>query len=87
MVNKADLNPDVTRQLEECTSATGVEPIGRIPYDAAVTVASSRMRSVVEISNGPAAAAIRRVWQRVEARLQTTEWSSAPEAIVPLRTG
>ena len=87
VVNKADLNPDVTRQLEECASATGVEPIGRIPYDAAVTVAQLALRSVVEISNGPAAAAIRRVWQRVEARLQTTEWSSAPEAIVPLRTG
>jgi len=37
--------------------------LGRIPYDRAVTAAQLEARTVVELG-GPAAGAIRRIWER-----------------------
>lgn len=68
-VNKADLNPDVASALEDEARRLGVEPLARIAYDPEVTRAQLSASSVVEISDGPAAEAIRRLWQRVEERL------------------
>jgi len=71
-VNKADLNPEVARRLEAAAERRGIEPLGRVPYDPAVTQAQMAAQSVVETSDGPAADAIRRLWTEVEARL----WNS-----------
>ena len=41
-VNKADLNEDVTRSLEELAQQRGIAVVGRIPYDRAVTAGPDR---------------------------------------------
>lgn len=71
VVNKTDLNPQVTDQLEAEAQEYAVEPIGRIPYDAAITLAQVAKKSVVEFSNGPASVAVRELWDRIEDRLQS----------------
>jgi MinD superfamily P-loop ATPase len=65
-VNKWDLNPGASERIEAAARARGGHPVGRIPYDRAVTSAQVRGRAVVEIG-GPAAEAIRAVWE---------EWNS-----------
>lgn len=69
VVNKADLNPEMAEQLETAARSTGIEMIGRVPYDDDVTRAQIAGRSVVESSHGAAAEAIRRVWLRLQTRL------------------
>lgn len=67
-VNKADLNQEVTTRLENLAGQQGIAPVGRIPYDRAVTQAQIARQTVVEHSDGPAAQAIRRLWAKVEKR-------------------
>ena len=69
-VNKADLNNEVAGRLEEAAEALGIQPVGRVPYDAEVTQAQITAQSVVEASRGAAADAIRGVWGEVEGRLR-----------------
>lgn len=71
-VNKADLNEEITNRLEASARQCGIAVAGRIPYDAAVTRAQVARRSVVETSDGPAARAIRQLWNEVHARLQSS---------------
>lgn len=71
-VNKADLNEEATRQLEDLARQRGIAVVGRVPYDAAVTRAQVARQTVVEASDGPAAQAIRSVWAEVHRRLQAT---------------
>lgn len=68
-VNKADLNDEITRNLEELARARGIAVVGRIPYDRAVTQAQIARKTVVEASDGPAARAIRRLWAKTRERL------------------
>ena len=72
-VNKSDLNAEVADRLEAAARAAGIEPVGHVPYDPEVTRAQITASSVVEISNGPAADAIRSLWQRVEDHLHTCQ--------------
>ena len=69
-VNKADLNEEVTRSLEELARERGIAVVGRIPYDRAVTRAQIARKTVVEASDGPAAQAIRSLWAETHKRLR-----------------
>jgi MinD superfamily P-loop ATPase len=62
-VNKWDLNPEKTRQIEREAEQEGARSIGRIRYDSSFTRAQLAERSVVEI-DAPCAAEVRRVWER-----------------------
>ncbi len=68
-VNKADLNEQVAGEIETLAVRHGIAPVGRIPYDGAVTQAQIARKTVVEASNGPAARAIRQIWNNVERHL------------------
>ena len=64
-VNKCDLNPEMSSRIEEHCRETGVEIVGRISYDIAVTSAQIAKTSVVEYSNAPISQEIRRMWKRI----------------------
>ncbi|MBN1852027.1 MAG: 4Fe-4S binding protein [Pirellulales bacterium] len=72
-INKADLNDEVTRNLEELASQMGIAVIGRIPYDRAVTQAQIARKTVVEASDGPAARAICSLWSQTEDHLRRSK--------------
>jgi MinD superfamily P-loop ATPase len=76
-VNKADLNGEVADRLEAAARAIGIEPVGRVPYDPEVTRAQIAARSVVEVSQGAAAQAIRVIWHQVQERWKSCAASQA----------
>jgi MinD superfamily P-loop ATPase len=82
-VNKADLNDAMAAQLEALARQFGMSVAGRVPYDPAVTRAQVARRAVVEVSDGPAAAAIRRVWAEVSQCLQASSPAGSGD-VVPL---
>jgi MinD superfamily P-loop ATPase len=65
-INKADINPDVSDQIQAEATARGIPVLGRIRYDESVTAAQVTRLSVVEYGGGPAAADIRDLWQHVK---------------------
>jgi len=76
-VNKADLNTKVADRLEAAARALGIESVGRVPYDPEVTRAQIAARSVVEVSQGAAARAIRLIWRQIEERWKSSLPSQA----------
>lgn len=64
-VNKYDLNPGLTDQIERRASELGATVAGRIPYDPAVTDAQRKCQTVVEHGRGPAARAIIGLWNNL----------------------
>jgi MinD superfamily P-loop ATPase len=65
-LNKHDLNSAVARDIVAFCHRQGLNLVGKIPYDPAVTAAQLASTSVVERDASPAAAAIREVWEQVE---------------------
>jgi MinD superfamily P-loop ATPase len=69
-VNKADINEDMTETISKYTVREGITMAGRIRYDTEVTRAQMEGRSVVEISDGPAATDIRAIWDVVRGSIR-----------------
>ncbi len=60
-VNKWDINPAITEQIEQRARETSAQVLGRVRYDSSVTAAQIQALPVVE-TNCPSAEDIRQVW-------------------------
>jgi len=70
-VNKADLYPASTVEIETYCSEQGIEYLGEIPYDPTVTDAMVRGEPVTTYRPDSAASmAIRQIWLKLEGRLR-----------------
>lgn len=72
-INKYDLNMAMTRRIEQFAHQQGLEVIGRIPYDEAVTEAMVAGKPLIEHSDGPVSQEIRQMWTRVSSVLKLEE--------------
>lgn len=68
-INKADINPEVSNQIEAEAATRGIPVLGRIRYDESVTAAQVGRMAVVEHGGSPAAHDIRALWERVSDEL------------------
>jgi MinD superfamily P-loop ATPase len=68
-INKADINLEVTAEIEAESSRWGIPVLGAIRYDDSVTAAQVEQLAVVERGAGPAATDIRALWTRVQAAM------------------
>jgi len=64
-VNKWDLNPEITEQIEGEAQEHGVKTAGRIRYDSAITEAQILKTSVVEYTGGGVSDDIKFLWKNV----------------------
>ncbi|MBN1932827.1 MAG: ATP-binding protein [Desulfobacterales bacterium] len=64
-VNKWDLNPQMTEQIEQKALRYNSEVIGRIRYDHAITAAQIKAKAVVENGDNPVAEDIRKGWNEL----------------------
>lgn len=65
-INKWDINLEMTERIEATAQALGAKPIGRIPYDPAVTTAQVNGRTVLEEPESPAAKEIEKIWNQLK---------------------
>jgi MinD superfamily P-loop ATPase len=63
VVNKYDLNMEMTGKIERYCADNGVDLIGKIPFDTSVVEAMIRKKTLIEYSKGKAAEAVAGVWQ------------------------
>ena len=69
-VNKFDLNPELSREIEDYAAGRGLPCLGRIPFDPVITRAMVEGKTIFEYDgHSPAAEAIRGVWQRLSEKL------------------
>ncbi len=74
VINKADLNEEMTEKIEEIGEKRGIEILGKIPYDTVFIDAQMQALSVVEYEDedDPVSLAIREIWKKVEDRISST---------------
>jgi MinD superfamily P-loop ATPase len=65
IVNKADLNPENTRDIQRWCDAAQTEFLAALPYDPAVTEAMVQRQTVTEFSADGLSMDIRRSWYRI----------------------
>ena len=68
-VNKWDLNPEMTKQIEARAQQRNLSLAGRIRYDDAVTEAQVQGQTVVEYQKDGCADDIRAIWAHVHEAL------------------
>jgi len=69
-VNKADLNPDSTHEIQQYAEQKGYAFMGAIPFDPVFTKAMVAGQTVIEYDNHTeAAAALRQTWQKVSSHI------------------
>jgi MinD superfamily P-loop ATPase len=67
-VNKYDLNPEVTEEIEGLCRELGFDLAGKLPFDPAVVEAMISGKTLVEVE-GPVGEAIRSAWDRIRMSL------------------
>jgi len=68
-VNKWDLHPGMTREIEESCRRQGVMVVGRIPYDTNVMASIKAMRPLPSMfPKSPAALEFHKIWKEVRSR-------------------
>jgi len=65
-VNKWDINPGLTEEIEQAAQEMGAAPLGRIPFDEAVADSTAEGVPFVEfVANGPARKAVVELWETI----------------------
>lgn len=65
VVNKWDINPEMTTTIKHEATKQGVKFLGTIPYDTEVTAAQVAAQTIIERQENPAATAITKVWNKL----------------------
>jgi MinD superfamily P-loop ATPase len=64
-VNKWDINPEMTEEIERVASRHGATPLGRIPFDEAVAKSTTEGVPLVTWGESPASRAVTALWSEV----------------------
>jgi len=65
-INKFDINPQMTKTIEQYSNDNGLPLIGKIPFDPFFTKAMVEKKTIIEYdSNSDAAQAVQEVWEKV----------------------
>jgi len=69
IINKHDINPEMTAWIEKQATQAQAELLGRINYDAQFTEAQIVAKSIVEYSNGAVTGQVSNLWDSVAKRI------------------
>ena len=69
-INKYDINPNNTKEIEEFCKGENIPIVGEIPYDITITRAMVNEQSIIEYSNGQLSKSIQKMWEEIRGRLE-----------------
>ncbi|PIP06559.1 MAG: (4Fe-4S)-binding protein [Syntrophobacterales bacterium CG23_combo_of_CG06-09_8_20_14_all_48_27] len=69
-INKCDINPENARKIRDYCQDRNIEVVGEIPYDPVVTRAMVEGQTVVEYGSNVITDIVKRMWERIKAKLQ-----------------
>ncbi|WP_126992641.1 ATP-binding protein [Thermosipho globiformans] len=70
VINKYDLNPDVSKQIENYCLSDNIEILGKIPFDELVEKSNLEMKPIVLYENSIAGKAIKEIFEKVMEKLK-----------------
>jgi len=71
IINKHDINAQISEKIEKFAAKSGIEIIGKIPYDEAFTIAMKKRMTVIESDkNSEAAKSIINAWNNFKKSLK-----------------
>ncbi|OGS42936.1 MAG: hypothetical protein A3K76_02220 [Euryarchaeota archaeon RBG_13_57_23] len=68
VVNRFDINSEISDSIEREGTLRGIRCVGRIPYDDAIPIAMANVKTPIEWSDGPSKSAIIDTWKRIISR-------------------
>lgn len=72
LVNKYDLNPDMTRKIEKYGKESDIEIIGKIPFDKSVVKAMVQGKTIMEFNGRRMKDEITAIWGKLQRAMQNT---------------
>jgi MinD superfamily P-loop ATPase len=66
VINKFDLNMEMTRKIEDYCQEKNIELIGKIAFDESVIKAMINGKTIMEYGNGKAKEVIERIWEQIK---------------------
>jgi len=64
-INKADINPEMSRNIADNAAKNGLKVVGEIPYDDSFTKAQIMKATLIEYTGGEIAEKIKSLWREV----------------------
>ncbi len=64
-VNKWDINPELTEEIERLAEGMGADIVGRLPFDEEVAEATAEGVPLVEWGRGEASRGVQAVWEKI----------------------
>ncbi len=65
VINKADINPEISEQIKALLSEYGIPVLAEIPFDENVMEALIAGKTLVGHGKGPALKAVREIWEKI----------------------
>jgi MinD superfamily P-loop ATPase len=72
-VNKDDINPEIAEQVRRYCSEAQLQVLGEVPFDEEVNQATMNGEVLVERYDGPAANALKTLWEQTMALLESVK--------------
>lgn len=72
-INKADINEEVSFQIERYSRENGLYLVGKIPYDDTVMQSINELKPIIYYENSQANLAIREMWNKLKSILADLE--------------
>ena len=69
-VNKYDINPDMTSQIENFAREKNLFVVGKIPFDILVMKSVNTLKQITEFAESPARKAIEEMWVRMNSLMK-----------------
>jgi MinD superfamily P-loop ATPase len=69
VINKFDLNREMTKKIEAYCKKNDIEMIGKIPFDDSVVKAMVRGKTIMEYGNGSVKKDIIKIWEKIQESL------------------
>jgi MinD superfamily P-loop ATPase len=69
-INKYDLNPEITAQIEEYCIGNGFPVIGKIPFDPTIVKALQQFKTPIEAGNEIVTEEIKKIWEQLMSKLE-----------------
>ena len=73
VINKYDLNPEISDKIEKYCAKNGISLIGKIIFDKSVVEAMVEGKTIIEYKNTPVKDAVCKIWQVLQKELKRGE--------------
>lgn len=69
IINKYDLNYDITKKIEEWSKSRDIEILGKVVFSKTVVESVVRGKTIIEYSNSKVAGTLIKIWKKLEGEL------------------